>query len=114
MQEVGGSIPPSSTNTGKRGARRVFFWFIETTWLGWAAAPIEGSVWQALLGEFLSIYMNRTLGRWRGQHWPALRSIGAWSVYLHVANAASLYSHLVAKLTPLIGRNFHSEIKLAP
>ena len=72
MQEVGGSIPPSSTNTGKRGARRVFFWFIETTWLGGAAEPIEGSVPEALLGEFLSIYMNCALGWWRGQHWRGL------------------------------------------
>ena len=59
--------PPTPENA----APAAFFCSSRQPGSGWAAAPIEGSVWQALLG-LQSIYMNRTLGWWRGQHWRGL------------------------------------------
>ena len=64
---------PGSTNTGKRGARR-FFWFIETTGSVGRRHPLRAAS-RKPFRRISSIYMNRALGWWRGQHWRGLAQL---------------------------------------
>ncbi len=83
MQEVGGSIPPSSTNTLKRGVCRVFFVSSGRPDPIARLHPFRAAPGKALLGEILGIYISRAGGDHRASIGAAWRPARACSVYLH-------------------------------
>jgi hypothetical protein len=83
MQEVGGSIPPSSTNTLKRGVCRVFFGSSGRPSPVARLHPFRVAPGEAPLGEILGIYISSAWGGHRASIGAAWRPARACSVYRH-------------------------------